>query len=53
MNSLPLFTFAAIKSGLQGPVVERAYGAAFVLLLFVVILFTVARYLARDTSGRR
>lgn len=53
MNSLPLFTFAAIKSGLQGPPVDRAYGAAFVLLMFVLILFATARYLARDQSGRR
>jgi phosphate transport system permease protein len=53
MNSLPLFTFAAIKSGQQGPVVDRAYGAALVLLIFVLVLFVLARFLARDKSGRR
>ena len=53
MNSLPLFTFAAVRSGQQGPALDRAYGAALVLLLFVLLLFVVARFLARDKSGRR
>jgi phosphate transport system permease protein len=53
MNSLPLFTFAAIRSGLTGPPVQRAYGAAFVLLIFVLILFVAARFIARDKAAKR
>jgi phosphate transport system permease protein len=53
MNSLPLFIFAAIKTGQGGASDERAYGAALVLLVFVLTLFVTARFLARDKTGRR
>lgn len=53
MNSLPLFTFAAVRSGQQGSALDRAYGAALVLLLLVLLLFVIARFVARDKSGRR
>ncbi len=52
MNSLPLFTFAGIKSG-QTLAIQRAYGAAVVLLLFVLILFVLTRLLARNRMGKR
>lgn len=52
MNSLPLFTFAGIKSG-ETLAIQRAYGAAVVLLLFVLILFVLTRLLARKRMGNR
>jgi phosphate transport system permease protein len=51
MNSLPLFIFSAVLSG-QPNFVTRGYGAAAVLLLFVLILFATARFLARDKQSR-
>lgn len=53
MNSLPFITYQTIKSGQTGPALDRAYGAACVLLLFVLILFVVARLVARTKSGKR
>jgi phosphate transport system permease protein len=53
MNSLPFFTFQVVKSGIGGPALDRAYGAACVLLLFVLILFVTARVVARTKSGKR
>jgi phosphate transport system permease protein len=52
MNSLPLFIFAGIKSG-EPRYIDRAYGAAAVLLFLVIALFVLARYVARDKSHRR
>ena len=52
MNSLPLFVFSNVRSG--DPVaIQRAYGAALVLLLLVLVLFVVARLLARGRTTRR
>lgn len=51
MNSLPLFVFSAVRSGNE-TAIERAYGAASVLLILVLVLFVVARRLARQKAGR-
>ena len=49
MNSLPLFIYTNVRSG--DPVaIQRAYGAAFVLLALVLVFFVVARLLARPRS---
>jgi phosphate transport system permease protein len=46
MNSLPLYIFSTVRSGV--PIaIERAFAAASVLLVLVLILFVVARLLAR------
>jgi len=52
MNSLPLYIFAAVRSG-QPNFIARGFGAATVLLLLVTILFALARYLARPKKGSR
>src|SRR5207247_7344269 len=39
MNSLPLFIFAAVRSG-EPLFIQRAYGAAAVLLALVLVLFS-------------
>ena len=54
MNSLPLFIFGGVRSG-NDPSIQRAYGAALVLLILVLFLFVVARLLARPrrTTTRR
>lgn len=52
MNSLPLFVYAAVKSG-QGKYIDRGYGAATVLLLTVLVLFVLTRFLARNKAGSR
>ena len=52
MNSLPLYIFAAVRSG-QPNFIARGFGAAAVLLALVMILFTFARYLARPKKGSR
>lgn len=50
MNSLPLFIYTNVRSG--DPVaIQRAYGAAFVLLALVLVFFIVARLLARPRSN--
>lgn len=50
MNSLPLFIYAAVRSG-ERLAIARAYGAAALLLLLVLALFTATRYLARTRGG--
>jgi phosphate transport system permease protein len=52
MNSLPLFIFATVRSG-EPLYIERAYAAAAILLLLVLILFVTARFLARPRKGTR
>jgi phosphate transport system permease protein len=54
MNSLPLFIYGNVRSGAD-VAIQRAYGAALVLLLLVLVLFVVARLLARPrkTTTRR
>jgi phosphate transport system permease protein len=52
MNSLPLFIFSTARSG-EPVYIERAFGAASILLLLVLILFITARLLARPRKGTR
>jgi phosphate transport system permease protein len=52
MNSLPLFTFDAVRSG-EPLFIARGFGAASVLLIMVVVLFGLTRFLARDKKGHR
>lgn len=52
MNSLPLFTYFAVRSG-EPHFIARGYGAAAVLLAIVLILFVMARRLARQRGGGR
>ena len=51
MNSLPLFIFTSARGGIDVQV-QRAFGAAAVLLLLVLVLFIVARMLARPATGK-
>ncbi|HEX3705630.1 MAG TPA: phosphate ABC transporter permease PstA [Mycobacteriales bacterium] len=51
MNSLPLFIFTSARSGIALQV-QRAFGAAAVLLLLVLLLFITARLLARPRTGK-
>lgn len=51
MNSLPLFIFTSARSGIELQV-QRAFGAAAVLLLLVLVLFITARLLARPATGK-
>ena len=46
MNSLPLFIYSNVRSG-EEQAIDRAFGAASVLLVLVLLLFVVARLLAR------
>lgn len=46
MNSLPLFIYTNVRSG-EPQAIARAFGAATVLLALVLILFVIARLLAR------
>jgi len=52
MNSLPLFTFSAVRSG-ETLFITRGFGAASILLALVLLLFVVIRFLARDRGTRR
>ena len=52
MNSLPLFIFSTVRSG-EPIYIERAYGAAAILLAVVLVLFVTARLLARPRKGSR
>jgi len=52
MNSLPLYIFQGARSG-QPLQIERAFGAASVLLAIVFVLFVITRFLARQRVGRR
>jgi phosphate transport system permease protein len=54
MNSLPLFIYSTVRSG-EPQAIARAFAAASVLMAVVLILFVVARLLARprkDGAGR-
>ena len=53
MNSLPLFIFNGARSG-EPMDIERAFAAATVLLILVLVLFVVARLVARrrGATGR-
>jgi phosphate transport system permease protein len=50
MNSLPLFIYSTVRSG-EPTAITRAFGAATVLLLLVLVLFVTARLLARQRTG--
>lgn len=52
MSSLPLFIYQNVRSGLP-LAIERAYGAAVLLLAIVIVLFAITRLLARQRVGRR
>ena len=51
MNSLPLFIYTTVRSG-EPLYVERGFAAASILLFLVLVLFVVARRLARPRTGR-
>lgn len=51
MNSLPLFIFDTVRSG-EPLLIQRAFGAASILLLLVLALFVTARLLARPRSTK-
>ena len=50
MNSLPLFIYTNVRSG-EPVAIERAFAAATALLFLVLVLFTIARLLARPRRG--
>jgi phosphate transport system permease protein len=51
MNSLPLYIYTAYVS--HEPLqIDRAFGAASVLLVLVLLLFGVARFLVRERTKR-
>jgi phosphate transport system permease protein len=51
MNSMPLFVFSTVRSGVPLEI-DRAFGAAAALLILVLVLFITARLLARPASAR-
>ncbi|CAN5224850.1 MAG: phosphate ABC transporter permease PstA [Nocardioides sp.] len=51
MNSLPLFIYETVRSG-EPTAINRGFGAATVLLGLVLILFVIARLLARPKKYR-
>ena len=51
MNSLPLFIYSNVRSG-EEQAIDRAFGASSVLLILVLLLFVVARLLARPPRAR-
>jgi phosphate transport system permease protein len=51
MNSLPLYVFAAVRSG-QTLNILRGFGAASVLLMLVLVLFVIMRRLVRQQSSQ-
>jgi phosphate transport system permease protein len=52
MNSLPLFIFSTVRSG-EPVYIARAFGAAALLMALVLVLFVIARVLARPPRPRR
>ncbi|GAA3794461.1 phosphate ABC transporter permease PstA [Cellulomonas soli] len=51
MNSLPLFIYSSVRSGEPG-LVQRGFATATILLVLVLVLFVVARLVARRPAGR-
>ncbi|WP_421742199.1 phosphate ABC transporter permease PstA [Cellulomonas sp.] len=51
MNSLPLFVFTAVRSG-EPLLIQRGFAAAAILLTLVLMLFVVARLVARKKDAR-
>jgi len=52
MNSLPLFVYSLVRSG-EPNAIARAFAAATVLLVVVLVLFVLARLLARPKRAKR
>ncbi|NUS40755.1 MAG: phosphate ABC transporter permease PstA [Terrabacter sp.] len=52
MNSLPLYIYQAVRSG-EPALIVRGFGAASVLVALVLVLFVIARRLARQRVGTR
>jgi phosphate transport system permease protein len=52
MNSLPLFIYSNVRSG-EPVAIERAFAAATALLFLVLVLFTIARILARPRGNKK
>ena len=52
MNSLPLYIFVSVRSA-EPTAIERGFGAASILLTFVLFLFVLIRFLARDKASSR
>jgi phosphate transport system permease protein len=52
MNSLPLFVYTAVQSG-EPQFVARGFAAATVLLVIVLLLFLLARFIARERTSSR
>ncbi|MEV5001200.1 phosphate ABC transporter permease PstA [Nocardioides sp. LML1-1-1.1] len=51
MNSLPLYIYNGARSG-EPALIDRAFGAAAVLMLLVLVLFVIARLVARPAGNR-
>lgn len=51
MNSLPLYIYTNVRSG-EPNSIQRAFGAAVVLMILVLALFVIARLVARPRSNR-
>lgn len=51
MNSLPLYIYNGARSG-EPALIDRAFGAAAVLMLLVLVLFVIARLIARPAGNR-
>lgn len=51
MNSLPLYIYSTVRSG-EPIAIERAFAAASVLLILVLVLFVAARFLARQRTTK-
>jgi phosphate transport system permease protein len=51
MNSLPLYIYAGARSG-QPLEIDRAFGAATILLLIVLVFFVLTRLVARQRVSR-
>jgi phosphate transport system permease protein len=52
MNSLPLYVYTAVQSG-EPQFVARGFAAAAVLLVIVLVLFLLARLIARGRTAAR
>lgn len=52
MNSLPLYIYSTVRSG-EPQAITRAFAAATVLLALVLVLFVVARLVARPRRTKR
>ncbi|HTR70012.1 MAG TPA: phosphate ABC transporter permease PstA [Mycobacteriales bacterium] len=50
MNSLPLFVYSGVRSG-EPNFITRAFGAASLLLIIVLVVFVLIRFLASRQKG--